>query len=109
MNSDHILMFINYLLIPVAALAIDMRRSGSDMKMSLKVFMNYVSYTLAILIVTYVLRVVVSRLGIGIDITAGTAMYTVIATVIALVIPYVKEILTTYCNVRCEIKGKKDQ
>ncbi len=42
MNSDHILMFINYLLIPVAALAIDMRRSGSDMVLSLQVFMKYV-------------------------------------------------------------------
>ncbi len=108
MNSDHILMFINYLLIPVAALAIDMRRSGSDMALSLQVFMKYVSYTLSILIVTYVLRVVISRLGIGIDISAGTAMYTIIATVIALIIPYVKEIFTTYLNVRCEIKGKKD-
>ena len=78
------------------------------MALSLQVFMKYVSYTLSILIVTYVLRVVISRLGIGIDISAGTAMYTIVATVIALIVPYVKEIITTYCNVRCEIKGKKD-
>lgn len=108
MKSDYILMFINYLLIPFIALSIDLRRTGEEIKMTLKTFMQYVSYTLAILVITYIIRVVISRLGIGIDLTAGTTLYTILASVMALILPYVKEIIKTYVNVRCEIKGKKD-
>ena len=109
MRSDYILMFINYLLIPFIALSTDLRRAGSGIKITLETFMKYVSYVISILVITYIIRAVLSRLGIGIDITAGTVLYTIAASVIALILPYVKEIITTYINVRCEIKGKKDQ
>ena len=107
MYTDHILMFIDYLLIPVLSLSIDLRRSGRQASASLANFMRYVAYTVAIFIITYVIRVVLSRLGIGASSEAGTGLYTILATVIALVAPYVKELAVTYCNVRCEIKGKK--
>ena len=109
MRSDYILMFINYLLIPFIALSIDLRRSKDAVAMSLKAFMQYVSYMVTIVIVMYIIRVVLSRLGIGVDVTAGSSLYTIAATVIALIIPYIKEIIATYVNVRCEIKGKTDK
>ena len=108
MNSDYILMFIDYLLIPFISLGIDLRRRGSEAVFSLASFLLYVPYTVAIFIITYVIRVVMSRLGIGVDTDAGTGIYTVMATFIALILPYVKEMIVTYCSVRCEIKGKKD-
>ena len=107
MNSDLILMFIDYLLIPFMALAIDLRRSGKEVVLTLKNFTLYVSYTVAIVIITYILRVVLSRVLISLGTDPGTGVYTIIATVIALLLPYLKEIIVTYCDVRCEIKGKK--
>ena len=106
MTNDYILMFVDYLLIPFISLGIDLRRSGSEIKLTLKSFLLYVSYAVAVIIVTYVLRLVISRLGIGVNTDPGSDIYTLIATVVALVIPYIKEIITTYLNVRCEIKGK---
>lgn len=107
MNSDLILMFIDYLLIPFMALAIDLRRAGKEVVLTLSNFSLYVSYTVAIVIITYVLRVVLSRVLITLGTDPGTGVYTMIATIIALILPYIKEIIVTYWDVRCEIKGKK--
>ena len=106
MNNDYILMFTDYLLIPFIALAIDLRRSKSEIKFTLQAFLKYVSYAVAVIIITYVIRLVLSRLGVGVNTDPGSDIYTVIATAVALIVPYVKEIITTYLNVRCEIKGK---
>lgn len=108
MNTDYILMFIDYLLIPAIALAIELKRSGRETGMSLKVFLSYASYTVAIAVICYIIRVVLSRIGITMATDAGTGIYTIMATFIALILPYIREIFTTYVNVRCEIKGKKD-
>lgn len=109
MNSDYILMFIDYLLIPCIAAGIDLRRSSAgEIRMSLRSFLLYVSYTTAIAVCVYIIRLVVSRLGINIETDPGTGIYTILATAVALVMPYIKEIIVTYCNVRCEIRGKKD-
>jgi hypothetical protein len=99
-------MFVDYLLIPFISLGIDLRRSKSEIKLTLKTFLLYVSYAVAIIITAYVLRYVAARLGVGLNTDPGSEIYTVIATVVALLIPYVKEIIATYVNVRCEIKGK---
>ena len=99
-------MFIDYLLIPALAIGIEQRRKG-DTGMSLRVFLSYASYTVAVAIIVYVIRVVMSRLGITADTDAGTGIYTVIATAVAVILPYIREILATYINVRCEIKAKK--
>ena len=107
MNNDYILMFVDYLLIPFISLGIDLKRAKVEIKMSLKTFLLYASYAVALIIVTYVLRYVIARLGVGVNTDPGSDVYTVIATVVALLIPYVKEIITTYVNVRCEIKAKK--
>ncbi len=107
MNTDFILMFIDYLLIPALSLSIELKRSKEEICMSLKSFLTYVSYVVAIAIVMYVIRVVMSRLGITADTDAGTGLYTVMAAFLALILPYIKEIILTYFNVRCEIKGKK--
>ena len=106
MNNDYILMFVDYLLIPFIALSIDLRRAKSEIKFTLQSFLKYVSYAVAVIIVTYVIRLVLSRLGVGVNTDPGSDIYTIIATVVALIAPYVKEIITTYLNVRCEIKGK---
>ncbi len=106
MTNDYILMFVDYLLIPFISLGIDLRRSKSEIKLTLKTFLLYVSYAVAIIITAYVLRYVAARLGVGLNTDPGSEIYTVIATVVALLIPYVKEIIATYVNVRCEIKGK---
>lgn len=108
MNTDHILIFIDYLLIPFIALSIDLRRNKKTDAFSFGAFLLYVPYTVAIYLIVYVMRVVLSRLGVGVNTDAGTGIYTAIATVVALVIPYIREIIVTYVNVRCEIKGKKD-
>ncbi len=108
MNTDIIMTFIDYLLIPAIALSIELKRNGEEIRMSLGAFLSYVSYTVAIIIIVYVLRVVMSRIGIAIDTDAGSGIYTIMATVIALILPYIKEMLATYINVRCEIKGKED-
>ena len=107
MNTDFILMFIDYLLIPALSLSIDLKRGKEEIRMSLKSFLTYVAYAVAIVIITYVIRVVMSRLGITAGTDAGTGLYTIMATFLALILPYIKEIIATYINVRCEIKGKK--
>ncbi len=106
MYTDHILIFIDYLLIPFLALSIDIKRSGKEAVLSLANFLRYVSYTVAVFIVTYIIRVVIARLGFGVTTDVGTGFYTILATLIALVAPYVRELVATYCNVRCEIKKK---
>ncbi|MCR5475584.1 MAG: hypothetical protein K6F28_10340 [Lachnospiraceae bacterium] len=108
MNSDYILMFIDYLLIPFIAAGIDIRRSGQEKTMTYGNFLLYVSYTTALAVCVYIIRLVISRLGINIDTDPGTGIYTIFALAISLVMPYIKEIITTYVKVRCEIKGKKD-
>ena len=108
MYTDHILIFIDYLLIPVIALGIDLKRGGGENRCSLATLVRYAGYTAAIYIIVYAIRVVLARLGVGANTDAGTGIYTVIATVIALIVPYIREIIATYCDVRCEIKGKKD-
>lgn len=100
-------MFIDHLLIPFIALGIDMRRAQSEMKLTLRSFLTYVSYTVMIVVCAYIIRLVISRLGINIDADPGTGIYTILAAALALVLPYIKEIITTYVNVRCEIRGKK--
>ncbi len=100
-------MFVDYLLIPFISLGIDLKRSKDDISLTLKSFLKYASYAVTIIIVSYVLRLVISRLGVGINTDPGSDVYTVIATAVALVVPYIKEIITTYVNVRCEIKGNK--
>ena len=87
MNSDLILMFIDYLLIPFMALAIDLRRSGRETVMSLRNFMLYTSYTVAIVIITYIVRVALSRVVITLGTDPGTGVYTIMATIIALILP----------------------
>lgn len=101
-------MFIDYLLIPLIATGTDLRRSGNDAAMSLRSFLLYARYTIAVAICVYIIRLVISRLGINIDTVPGTGIYTIIATAVSFVVPYIKEIIVTYCNVRCEIKGRKD-
>ena len=101
-------MFIDYLLIPFIALGIDLARSGKDVKWSVGLLARYSGYTVAIAIIAYIVRLVVSRLGIGATTDPGTGIYTILATLIAVLIPYAREIIVTYCNVRAEIKGKKD-
>ncbi len=108
MNYDIILTFIDYLLIPFLALAIDLKRSKKETVASLQNFLLYTSYTVAIVLITYVLRVALSRVVISLGTDPGTGVYTMIATVVALILPYIKEIIVTYCDVRCEIKAKKD-
>lgn len=107
MNADYFLMFIDYMLIPALSLSIDLKRGKEEIRMSLKSFLTYVSYAVAIVIITYVIRVVMSRLGITADTNAGTGIYTIMATCLALILPYIKEMIVTYIDVRCEIKGKK--
>ena len=107
MNNDYILMFVDYLIIPLIALGIDMRRSGKKQAFSIEVAASYASYATVVVIIVYVVRVVMSRLGIGMDTDPGTGLYTVFATAVALILPYIKEMIATYINVRCEIKGKK--
>ena len=108
MYNDHILMFIDYLLIPFIALGIDLARSDKERKWSADLLPRYSGYTVAIAIIAYIVRLVISRLGIGATTDPGTGIYTILATAIALVLPYVREIIVTYCNVRMEIKGKRD-
>jgi len=50
-----------------------------------------------------------ARLGIGVNVEAGTGIYTIVAAILAGIFPYIKEIIVTYTAVRCEIKGKKDK
>lgn len=107
MNTDYILMFIDYLLIPALSVSIELKRRKEEIRMSLESFLTYASYAVTIVIITYVIRVVMSRLGITADTNAGTGLYTIMATFLALILPYIKEIIATYINVRCEIKGKK--
>ena len=107
MDSDLILTFIDYLLIPFLALAIDLRRSKKEAVMTLANFMRYVSYTVAIVLITYVIRVALSRVAVSLGTDPGTGVYTMIATFVALILPYVREIIVTYCDVRCEIKAGK--
>ena len=133
MNSDYILMFIDYLLIPFIATGIDICRKEGPAKREdpllhrealdevepngraslnsvdkMRTLLLYASYTTAIAVCVYIIRLVVSRLGINIDTDPGTGIYTIIATAVTLVMPYIKEIIVTYFNVRCEIKGKKE-
>ena len=75
MNADYFLMFIDYMLIPALSLSIDLKRGKEEIRMSLKSFLTYVSYAVAIVIITYVIRVVMSRLGITADTNAGTGIY----------------------------------
>ena len=103
------LAFIGYFLLPFIAVGIDMRRSGKEMKFSFAAFLLYVSYATALVMVVYAVRFILSRLGVGMTTDPGTDIYIFIACVIALILPYIKEIIVTYCNVRCEIKGKNLQ
>lgn len=107
MNADYFLMFIDYMLIPALSVSIELKRRKEEIRMSLESFLTYASYAVTIVIITYVIRVVMSRLGITADTNAGTGLYTIMATFLALILPYIKEIIATYINVRCEIKGKK--
>ncbi|MBO4266585.1 MAG: hypothetical protein J5910_05280 [Lachnospiraceae bacterium] len=106
MNTDWILVFIDYILIPVIALGIDLRRSGKEARFSLDALILYAKYAVWIAVMTYIIRVVLARLGIGISVEAGTGIYTIVAGVFAVIFPYIKEIVVTYINVRCEIKAK---
>ncbi len=108
MYNDYILMFIDYLLIPFIALGIDLARSDKERKWSASLLPRYSGYVVAIAIIAYIIRLVVSRLGIGATTDPGTGIYTILATVIAVIVPYVRQIIATYCDVRCEIKGRKD-
>ncbi len=108
MNTDYILIFIDYLLIPCLALGIDMSRAKAEIKFSLSNFISYARYTIAIILIAYIIRVVLARMGIGVNTDPGTGMYTIMATFIALASPYVKEMIVKYIDIRCEIKGKKD-
>ena len=109
MNTDWILVFIDYMLIPIIALGIDLRRSGKEAAFGLETLVLYAKYTAWIAIVAYIFRVALSRIGIGINIEAGTGIYTIVAAALSVVFPYIKEIIVTYINVRCEIKAKKDK
>ena len=108
MNTDHILMFIDYLLIPFLALGIDLARAGAEIKCTLSNFISYARYTIAIILIAYIVRVVLARIGVGVNTDPGTGMYTIMATVIALIAPYIKDMIVKYIDIRCEIKGKKD-
>ena len=109
MNTDWILVFIDYMLIPIIALGIDLRRAKREAVFSLDPLILYAGYATAIAIATYVVRVMLARLGIGVNVEAGTGIYTIVAAILAGIFPYIKEIIVTYTAVRCEIKGKKDK
>ncbi len=102
------LAFIGYFLIPVISTAIDIRRAKKEMKFTFLTFTLYVSYLVATLMITYMIRFILSRFGVGVITDPGTDIYIFIAFVVSVILPYIKEIIATYCNVRCEIKGKKD-
>ena len=107
MMINNQLAFIGYFILPFIAVGIDQKRAKKEPKLSFAAFLLYASYLTAVLMVTYVIRFILSRLGVGMVTDPGTDIYIFIAFAVTVVLPYVKEIIVTYCNVRCEIKGKK--
>ena len=101
------LSFLNIFMIPVISLSIFSRRSYEPLTADIGTLVRYCLFAIGVSIGTYfVLQILKS--AVGIEPLVESQLYTIIAAIVAFLLPYIVEICMKYIDIRCEIKKKKE-
>lgn len=101
--------FINYFFIPVVSLHIYCKRREIAWKCSFELFYQYIVMCLLNLVIGRICASVVERFT-SVSVLAESTKYTMLALVVAVVLPYVIEVLEKFVKVDVEVtKEKKDK
>ena len=101
------LLFINLFFIPVISVSIHYRRSNRKIMADFDALTVYVAYLFVIVSVCYVITKI-PEVMMGFEISIYSRIYTILAGIIAFILPYAYEIYKKYIDIRCEIKGKNE-
>ncbi len=99
------LSFLNVFVVPVITLSIYSRRFGVSIEKNAKTLVHYCISVIWVTIMTYVAIELMKTL-VGIAPILESHLYTIIASVVAFVLPYCYEIYKKYVDIRCEIKKR---
>ena len=98
--------FINYFFIPVVSLRIYCKRHSINWKCSFELFYHYVIMCVLNLPIGRICASMVERI-LSTSVLAESAKYTLLALAVAIVIPYVLEVLEKLIKVDVEITKEK--
>ena len=102
---DMIIEILNIFVVPVIALGIYMKRNKLTFEDKREVFSEQALYTVLVFILSFLLIRVMNRL-FGFDAAPDSQKYTMVATPIALILPYVFEIARKFVGISCDISRK---
>ncbi len=98
--------FINYFCVPCISMIIYGKRNNVDMsKFSMESLMRYGIYIVVNSILTFFGFKVTEALA-GIGALPSSNVYTIVAVLVAVIVPYIQEIIRKYFDVKVEIKKK---
>ncbi len=99
------MLIVNLFCIPFISLYIAFKRENEPMVFGLKAVMRYAIYVVLNVIVSF-LCLKVTQILIGLDPSPESQAYTLAASVIAFLIPYVHEIIRKYVSIRFEVNER---
>lgn len=97
--------FLNIFFVPVISLAVYFRRQNKELTFNMNFVVKYVIFSVVVLIVTYMIMKAL-EVTIGVGALPSSPLYTIVATFVAFVLPYIYEIYKKYLDIKCEIKSK---
>ena len=101
--------FINYFFVPSISLVIFCKRNNVTMKeIQLDILAKYCIYVVIDAIATFCIFKLLLAL-IGIEAYSTSNVYTIIAVIVAILVPYVQEIINKYFEVRIEINKNNEE
>ena len=100
--------YLNLFVIPVISLYIYGKRAGKEIGLKFESLALYSFFTVATAVISFaLLKFCEMTFGFGAE--PGSQVYTLVALLVAFVMPYVLEMYRVFINIRCEIKGKNEK
>ena len=99
--------FLNLFFVPMISVFVFYRRNKKELFPDLDFFKQYVIYTIAVTIATFLTMKILTIIT-GFGATSESQVYTIVATIIAFLLPYIFEIYSKYIDIRFEVKGNDE-
>lgn len=98
-----IMSIINLMVVPFVGVIVHFRRNNIEMRTSMKVLAFWIVFMVTNIPSVHIILVILSRIiGGGID--ASSAMYTIFATIVAFIQPYVLQIIRKYLELKIKLR-----
>ena len=99
--------FFNLFFVPLVSIFVFYRRNNMILKPDFGFFRLYALFSIAVSIVTFLFMKLLT-ITTGLGATLESQVYTIVASGIAFLLPYIFEIYSKYIDIRFEVKGKDE-